>query len=134
TPDDIDVLDNRDERDILAVIPTFHAPITTVDDLLVRGSYSKTNYRYNELRDSEATGGSLIWQHKVSAVDVMELSAQQTEIEFEFGPTADYTYQSVMLSYAAMLRQFKYTVAAGYNASKPEIGEEHSSPSFMAEV
>lgn len=134
TPDDIDVLANRDERDIVAVIPTFHAPITAVDDVLVRASYSRTSYRYNELRDSEALGGSLIWQHKLSAVDVLELSAQQTEIEFEFVPTSNYTYQNVMLSYSAMLSQFKYTVAAGYNVSKPEVGEEYSSPNFAAEV
>src|SRR5690606_4046876 len=79
-------------------------------------------------------GASLIWQHKLSAVDRFEVGAQQAEVEFKSAPESNYEYQSAMINYFAELRQLNYNVSVGYNNSKPETGEEYSSPLFTGQL
>lgn len=133
-PDAVDTLANTDEREIFAVVPTLRASITSVDSLLLRGSYAQIDYRFNELKNSEAMGAALIWQRRLTAVDTFEISAQRTDIEFEAVPQADYEYTSILMAYAASLRQLTYKVSGGYNRSSRDDGSEYSGPAFSAEA
>lgn len=129
-PDAVDLLSNIEERQIVSAIPTLRAFISSVDILMLRGNYSEADYRYNELRNSKAEAGSLIWQHKFSQVDVLELSAQHARVEFESSPSSDYDYQSFVAGYSAMLRQIEYRVSAGYNRIERKDGDGYSGPTF----
>lgn len=133
-PDSVDLLSNTDEREIIAVVPTLRAALTSVDSLLLRGSYAQIDYRFNELKNSEAKGAALIWQRRLTAVDTFEVSVQRTEIEFESVPGADYEYTSILMAYAASLRQLSYKVSGGYNRSSRDNGSEYSGPALSAEA
>lgn len=133
--EDLELLSNRDERQMFSVIPSFHLGLTSADRLLVSGSYTEVDYRFNEERNAEYTGASLAWQRDFSAAHGMDLSAQHTKVEFEFFPVADYQYRSAMLAYRVNLRSLSYTLAAGYNQTERDLDDqENSGPSFRAEA
>jgi hypothetical protein len=133
--EDLDLLANRDERQMLSVIPSFHLGATSADRFLVIGNYTKVDYRFNENRNSEYTGANLVWQHDFSRAHGIELSGQHTEVDFEYFPAVDYQYQAAMFSYHTSLRNLSYTLAAGYNQSKRDLDDvENSAPSFRVEV
>lgn len=133
-PDAVDLISNRDERDVFSVIPTLRFGITSVDSIMVRGNYSKASYRFNELRDSESVGASLIWEHNFSAVDALQVSVQQNEVTFDAVPAADYDYRSALISYSTTLRNLNYRIAGGYNSSERHEGAEYSGPTFIGEL
>lgn len=129
-PDDVDLLRNTDERTIWSAVPTARWGFTSVDTLVLQGNYSEIDYRRNELRNSERTGGSLSWQHDLSSTDQLNVTAQQTQVSFDAVPTFDYDYNAYSASYSAQLRQLSYTVALGYNETQPQVGEDFSGPSY----
>lgn len=131
-PDQIDLLENHDERQIFSAVPTARLPLSSVDTLVLQGNYSVIDYRYNEYRNSENKGASLIWQHRFSDIDMVQVSVQQSDIEFDETPQNNYEYQNAMLAYSATLRAFSYILQVGHNKSKQDNGEEHSSPSYHA--
>lgn len=129
-PDDVDLLRNTDERTIWSAVPTLRWGFTAVDQLMLQGNYSSIDYRLDERRNSERTGGSVIWQHDLSQTDQFSISAQQTQVSFDAVPSFDYDYSAYSASYSAQLRQLSYTVALGYNETQPEVGEDFSGPSY----
>ncbi|MDQ2076191.1 hypothetical protein [Marinimicrobium sp. ABcell2] len=133
-PDQIDLLVNRDERDIYSAIPTVRARVSSVDYLMLQGHYSMISYRFDEQRDSERLGASLIWQHDFSATDQMQITATQTEVSFDLAPDFDYTYQAVLAAYSVRLQRLAYTLEVGYNETTPEMGDTFSGPTFRVEA
>lgn len=133
-PDQIDLLENHDERQIFSALPTARVSLSRVDTLLLQGSYSEVDYRYSEYRNSKNKGASLIWQHRFSDIDMIQASVQQSEVKFDEMPQNDYEYQNAMLAYSATLRAFSYILQVGYNKSKRDDGREYSNPSYSATV
>lgn len=133
-PDQLNLLQNEDERQIFSAIPTVRLRLSPVDNLLVRGDYTDVDFRYADIFNSERTGGSLIWQHRFSSISELEVAAQHTEISYAALPGNDYEFQSASITYSTELRYLSYRVSAGYNVSKPEVGEEFSAPSYRVEV
>lgn len=132
--EEIDTLANRDERQILSAIPSLRASLSSNDKLMLQGSYSDIDYRLNEERNAESQGAAFIWQRQISPVQRIDTSVQHAEISFDAAPDSDYEYQNAAVAYSVTLRQLSYLVELGYNTSKPEVGEDNSSPSFRAEM
>jgi hypothetical protein len=132
--DSVDLLENLDERQIISAAPTLRFRLSEVDSLQLRGDVSKIDYRYAEARESERTGASVMWLHRLSAVDSFNLSARYIDVDYDFIPDSGYEYQQFLASYSAQLSQLAYTVQLGYNASKPEQGEDLSAPSYRLDV
>lgn len=133
-PDQVSLLEDEDEREIFSAIPTLRWRLGEVDNLLVRGDITTINYRYSGEFNSERKGGSLLWQHALSPIDSIEVSAQHTEIEYDALPDNDYIYQNAAVTYSTDLRQLSYLVSLGYNLSKPATGDEFSAPSYRLEL
>jgi hypothetical protein len=133
-PDQVDLLVNRDERDIYSVVPTLRARVTRVDHLMLQGHYSMIKYRFDETRDSDRLGASVIWQHNFSATDQMRITGTHTEVSFDQAPELDYTYQAILAAYSVELRRLAYTVELGYNETQPESNDPFSSPTFRLEA
>ena len=133
-PDQVDLLQNEDERQIFSAIPTARLRLSRVDNLLLRGDYTQVDFRYADVFNSERTGGSLIWQHRFSSVSNLEVAAQHTEISYDALPDNDYEYQNASVTFATELRYLSYSVSVGYNQSTPEVGEDFSAPSYRVEV
>lgn len=133
-PDQIDLLVNRDERDIYSAIPTLRARLTSANQLMLQGHYSQIKYRFDDVRDSERLGGSLIWQRTLSATSELQLTGSHTEVSFDVNPTSDYTYQAISASYAVALSRLSYTVELGYNETETEQDERFSSPMARLEA
>jgi hypothetical protein len=132
--DAVDLLQDRDEREIFSAVPTLRYRATEVDSLMLRGDISRIDYRYNETRNSDRRGGSLVWLHRFSEVDSINVSVHSLDITYDYHPESDYKYEQAHVSYTARLSQLVYTVEAGYNASKPEVGEDLSEPSFRLDA
>lgn len=133
-PDQLQITNNLDERDIISVIPTLRASLGEVDILSLSADYTDVHYAKNELRDSSRSGGSLRWMHWFSNVDTLQLVGQRTEIEFDAQPQADYTYQNTFLAYTTKLRSLSYSLQAGYNRSENEIQGEFDAPSYAVNM
>ena len=133
-PDQLQITDNLDERDILSVIPTLRTAISEVDTLSLSGDYTQVRYMENDLRDSSRSGGQLQWSHALSPVDNVQVGAQQLHIEFDAQPNADYKYQNAFLAYSARLRSLGYSLQAGYNQSENDSQGEFDAPSYALVV
>lgn len=134
SPDQVNLLENQDERNISSAIPTLRMRLSSVDNILLQGEVSKIGYRYSDELDSERKGGNLIWQHRFSDIDKFEVSAQHAEISYDSIPGSNVEYQNASIAYSTKLRQLSYLVSLGYNTSKPETGEDFSSPAYRVEV
>src|SRR5688572_654066 len=90
TPDAIGLVENMDEREIISAAPVARARIFAADTLFLRGEFSQVNYLEDDAQDSKRSGASLGWTHPLSATDILQLSAQQTNITFDQQPESDY--------------------------------------------
>jgi hypothetical protein len=133
-PDQLQLTNNLDERDITSIIPTLRASLGEVDILSLSADYTDVHYAKNELRDSSRSGGSLRWMHWFSNVDSLQLVGQRIDIEFDAQPQADYTYQNTFLAYTTNLRALTYSLQAGYNHSENEIQGEFDAPSYAVNM
>ncbi len=134
TPDAIDLLENMDEREIISAAPIARLRLFDTDILFVRGDFSQVSFKESETQDSKRNGASLGWIHPLSVTDVLQLTAQQSEVKFDHRPESDYTLTNAMLSYAVQLRKLNYRIEVGYNETSPEVGEEQGSPTYRAEL
>lgn len=133
-PEQLQITDNLDERDILSVMPTLRTEIGEVDTLALTGDYTQVRYMENDLRDSSRMGGQLQWMHELSPVDVVQVAAQQMQIEFDAQPDADYKYQNAFVAYSAKLRALAYSLQAGYNQSENDVQGEFDAPSYALAI
>lgn len=134
SPDGVNLTQNQDEKDVFSAKPTLRQRLTPVVSLLLNGEYTRINYLENEFKNSRREGGSLVLDHKFSVLDNVQLSIQQTSIDFEHSPAANYTYRSTALSYNVQLRKLSYSLKAGANKTSPEVGKEYSRPSYGLDV
>lgn len=134
TPDAIDLLENMDEREIISAAPIARLRLFDADTLFVRGDFSQVSFKENDSQDSKRNGASLGWIHPLSVTDVVQLTAQKSEIKFDQQPESDYTLTNAMLSYAVQLRKLNYRIEVGYNETSPEVGEEQGEPAYRAEL
>lgn len=132
-PDSLNITQNQDEKDSFSAKPTLRQRLSSVDNLLLNGDYTRINYLESDIKDSERKGGSLALEHRLSPLDKLQMTARQTAIEFEHLPSSDYTYRSVGLSYSAKLRKISYGVTVGGNKTIPELGKEYSNPSYAVD-
>jgi len=114
-PDDLDLLENTDERDILIAKPSIYWSMTGVDSFRLRADLSKVSYREKEGSDLTAVGATLSWVHALSAVDRFGLDLAFSDVEYDTASEFDYQYQNVSLFYASNLRRLQYQINVGYN-------------------
>ena len=133
-PDSINLTQNQDEKDVFSAKPTLRQRLSSVDNVLLNGEYTRINYIENDIKDSTREGGSLVLDHKFSLLDNIQLSAQQTAIDFKRSPDASYTYRSAALTYNAKLRKLSYSIKTGSNQTSPDVGKEYSSPSYGLDI
>src|SRR5690625_5319624 len=105
---------NLYERDIYSAIPTLRARLTPVNQVMLQGHYSQITYRFDDNRDSERAGGSLIWQHTSSATTERPVVGSQTEVSFDLNSQLDFAYQAGTIAYSVALSRLSYTVEVGY--------------------
>lgn len=130
SPDSLNLTQNQDEKEVFSAKPTLRQRISGVDSLLLNGEYTRINYLENELKNSRREGGSLVLDHKFSTLDNLQLSAQQTLIDFKYAPDANYKLSAAALNYNVQLRKVSYSATVGVNKTAPDIGEDYSSPSY----
>jgi len=123
-PDDLDLLENTDERDMLSASPRLNWNVTGLDSVRVAGNFSKFTYQDDGSRGSESKGASLSWIHRLSAVSQFGLIAQGANIEFEDSLNGEYDYELYNLSYAAKLRLLSYQIQFGYNKASVNGGDD----------
>lgn len=134
TPDAIDLLENMDEREIISAAPIARLKLFDTDTVFVRGEFSQVSFSEGESQDSTRNGASFGWIHPLSLTDVIQLTAQKSEIKFDQQPESDYDLTNAMLSYAVQLRKLNYRIEVGYNETAPEVGEAQGAPAYKVEL
>lgn len=131
TPEDVEISDNLDEKQILGAEPILRLFPSTVDTLAVTGSYEDVSYRYNDIRDSERAGASAFWSRRLSRTDYMQLTAGTIDVEYPNSPNSNYKKDYAHITYGAQLRTLSYSVLAGVNrASFADNSEDQQSPTY----
>ena len=129
-PDDLNITNNQDDREIVSAIPRIKKRITDADFLALSADFSRVDYKKNELNNSDRVSADFSWLRSVSKTSSVNLMLQQTDIEYKHFKDADYRYSSAALSYSTQLRKFSYSLTAGYNQSERDLGDEYSSPTY----
>lgn len=129
-PDDLNITTNQDDREIVSAIPRVKKRITDADFLALSADFSRVDYTKNELNNSERVSTEFSWLRSVSKTSSVNLMMQQTDIQYKHFTDADYRYTNSAISYSTQLRKFSYSLTAGYNQSKRDMGDEYSSPTY----
>lgn len=131
SPDTVELVSNRDEREIVSAGPMAKWKINDVDRVILSASYSDVSYRLDETKDSTIKSATLAWEMGLSKADTLTFSAHHNEINFGSAPDSDYKRESLTGSYAVKLRDFDYAITIGGNRVITETGEgEIARPSF----
>jgi len=131
SPDTIELVSNRDEREIISAHPMAKWKLNDADRLILSANFSNVSYRMDDTKDSTVKGATLAWELNLSKADTLVFSAQQNEINFDSAPDLDYKRQSISGRYAVKLRDLDYSISLGANRVKTETGEgEIARPSF----
>ena len=125
---------NQEERDIFSIMPGVKIDLTASGEMHIFADQTRTRYLASELRNSTRESYGLDYLHDFSTTDKLGLHVKRTESEFIYFPEVDYILESAALVYSVNLRQLSYSIGAGRDVSKPEVGEEFSSPHFEASI
>jgi len=115
SPDAVDIISNRNERDVLTAQPSAKWKINDSDVLALTADYSHVSYRYEGANDSNITGVNLAWQLGLSKVDTLVFSAEQNSVKFEDASEFDYKHQNATVKYAVKLSNLSYAISVGAN-------------------
>ena len=131
SPDTVELVSNRDEREILSAHPMARWKLNDADRLILSANFSDVSYRMDETKNSTIKGASLAWELGLSKADTLVFLAQQNEISFDSAPDVNYKRQSVSGRYAVKLRELDYSISLGVNRVLTETGDgEIVRPSF----
>lgn len=125
---------NQEEREIFSIMPSARFDITGSDELVAYADLSSTRYLESELRDSDRNTYGIDHQHDFSTADKINLGLKKVNSEFIYFPEADYELNSAVMVYSVSLRKLSYSLGAGRDQTKPEVGDEHSSPHYEASL
>ncbi len=125
---------NQEEREIFSVVPSIRMDIGASDELIALGDFSRTRYLESELQDSDRNTYGLDYLHNFSAVSRFNLGFKQAVAEFIYFPETDYTLNTATLVYSVSLRKLSYSLGVGSDQTKPELGKEHTSPRYEANL
>lgn len=134
SPDALNISTNQDDREIASATPRLKKKISKADLITASADFTRIDYTRNELNNSDRVTGSLTWLRDISRVSNISLMVSQTDIKFKNFDSADYEYINSMLVYSAQLRKLSYSLAAGHNQSKREIGDTYSSPTYTLSI
>lgn len=129
-PDAINLSNNLDERSILTAAPRLQGEVSQLDSVILVGDFSKISYKGDELRDSNRTGGTLTWLHRLSKISDLQFLVNNTDIEYVHFANAGYKYLNAQFIYSSRLRQLSYSVKVGQNKSESDLAETYSAPSY----
>jgi hypothetical protein len=123
-----DIRENRDERDVTEIAPTFMLRMSPVDSLEARLNYGMTIYREADELNSDRYGGSVSWRHLFSSIDYGMITLASNEIDFDSNRQSDYRYDAVSVAYSAQLARLGYTIRAGVNKAARDMGDDVTGP------
>lgn len=121
---EVDLLSNREDRDITTVSPSYILRLGAVDSVNFTASWTDVSYDKRGERDSQRYGANITWSHQLSAVNSLLVSANSTKIENRSSRVPDYRYDALSVGYSAQLARLSYTVMLGANQAKREGGKK----------
>lgn len=133
TPDALDVVENRQERDILSIAPEIRLGSPSSDRLLTQGQFTQIRFTDSKIQDADTEGGIITWSRPVSAISHFQLATQLTTTEFLYLPERNYDYTRADMLYAKSLRLWNYQLKMGHNRSERQE-KTFDSPSFGINV
>lgn len=117
-PSDEILIENLQAQTTLTIRPQLNFRLTSVDTLNVSASVSNVDFSEENMRDSERTGGTLLYTHRLSAVDSVFARYTSLDITFDDADDTKINYSVAELGYRAGLRRLTYEIRAGYNESQ----------------
>jgi hypothetical protein len=134
-PDAVDLVSNRDERDIVKAQPMLKLRLGNADSFFLKGSIAKVDYSEIETKNSERTGGELGWERGLNKTDKLLILLQKSTTKFEAFPLANYGYESATAIYSVQLSRLSYTLQAGQNrATREQSVKSYARPSYNLEA
>lgn len=117
-----DVSDNRERRQVLTTGFDGKLHPSAVDTIVISPRFVDVKLQESDQSDSQRGGLNVAWQHQLSAVSLLALTAGYNDVKFDEGDN-DYESSSLMLSYRAALSRLSYQLGAGYNKFDRDSGD-----------
>jgi hypothetical protein len=135
SPDALDLVSNRDERDIVKAQPMLKLRLGGADALFIKGSFAKVDYSEVATKNSKRSGGDLGWIRQLNKTDKLHILLQKSTTKFDAVPLANYDYESASAMYSVQLSRLAYTLQAGQNRATPAMSlKAYSQPSYNFEA
>jgi hypothetical protein len=132
SPEQLDLTNNQDQREILSVTPRVKKRLTDADLLVVSAEYTDTDFLRSNTSDSERVVSSVGWIRSVSSVSKINFMLQHADVTYQNYEGADYKMANGMLVYTTELRKLTYSLAMGYSRSDRGQQGEFSEPTYAA--
>lgn len=134
SPDEINITNNQDEREIVSVKPSVKKRLSKTDLLVGSVEVSDINFLKSGFNDSERKTAILDWSRRSTKISRINVQIQRADVKFNNAEEANYTYTAAVASYTAELRKLGYTLALGYNRSEREAQESFDKPTYSLSV
>jgi len=138
----VDVADNRRTRNQIATGPVINLPITSVDSVILSGSYQEVRFENAENDalndtdpDSESRIGGASWVHQLSSTSSINLGYNYNEVERKDSTlsNSETIFETAYLGYTQQLNRNSYLLRLGSNRSKPKGEEDNSGFYYLGE-
>lgn len=134
SPDEINITNNQDEREMLSATPRIKKRISDADLLVGSVEVADINFIESDINDSERQTAILAWTRSSSKVSQFNVQLQRADVKFPNSEDANYTYTAAVATYTTELRKLQYTLALGYNRSERETQESFGKPTYALSI
>ncbi len=128
------LLSNTGERELITVKPQLRLHLTPVDQLIIGASRESVRVQRLAAADSERDTADIIWNHKLSATDLLLVTLNQGESTRKDAIDADYKYQIARVGYQARLSHLGYSIHLGYQNTKARGQEELGKANYALDL
>ncbi len=118
-----EVESNREERSIITGGFNGYLHFSPVDSLILAPRFSDVRFEESDGSDSQRAAVALIWDHRISSVSKLALSAGYDDAKFDEEGN-DYTSPSLMLSFQTTLSRLSYQIGLGAKRIERDEGED----------
>lgn len=128
------LLQNTSDREIISVKPQLRAHFTPVDTLILGISRESVRLKRSQELDSDRDSADVLWQHRLSAVDLLMLSIAQGESTRDTSSEPDYEYQIARIGFQARLSRLGYGAYVGYQKTEAAGQPSFNEPNYQVDL
>lgn len=119
----LNVESNREQRSVITTGLDGFLHFSAVDSLVLSPRFTDIRFSESDQSDSERAALTTAWNHQISSVSALDLSANYDDVTFD-DSVNDYNLSGAMLSFKTTLSRLSYELGLGANRISRDTGDD----------